>query len=123
MRVWVVTAAVLAFLHAGASLLGAIGMGLSADNAEPMSTNEALGVAAVVALMAVATGICAILALTGLPWPLLVAAVVSLAISGYVALRVASNPGGYQLPLLFAVLPVAVVVALVVGLTRRPVPA
>ncbi|TCK21577.1 hypothetical protein [Pseudonocardia endophytica] len=123
MRAWVVTAAVLAFLHAGVSLLGAVGMGLTADNAEPMSTSEALGVAGAVALMAVATGVCAILALTGRPRPLLAAAVVSLVISAYVAFRVASNPGGYQLPLIFAVLPVAVLVALVVGFTRRPVPA
>lgn len=120
MRAWTVTAAVLAFLHAGTSFLGAMGAALTADNAEPMTTDEALGVAAVIALMAIATAVGAILLLTGRPWPVLVAAGLSLAISVYLVVRVGATPGGYQLPLIFAVLPAAVVAIVGTGLGRRP---
>jgi hypothetical protein len=119
-RAWIVTAAVLAFLHAAASLLGAMGMGATADNAEPMSTNEALGVAAVVAAMAVATAVGGVLLLTGRPWPVLVAACVSLGISAYVAFRLSASPGGYQLPLIFAVLPEIVAAVVIASIVVGP---
>lgn len=121
-RGWIVAAAVVAFVHAAACFLGAVGAGLTADNAEPMSTGEALGLAAVIALVALATVVGAILALTWRPWPLLGAAVASLAVSAYVAFRMSGTPEGYQLPLIFAVLPAVVVAAVVTGVSRRPRP-
>lgn len=118
-RGWTVTAAVLAFLHAGTSLLGATGLGMTADQADPVSTDEALMIAAVIAVMALALFVTAILLLVGHPLPVLAVTCVSLAISAYVGLRWAGEPGAYQIPLIFAVLPAAVAAIVGVQLGRR----
>ncbi|RZT87161.1 hypothetical protein EV383_4069 [Pseudonocardia sediminis] len=116
MRVYYAVAAVLGLLHGLACALGAMGMGATADQADPMTTDEALGVAGVVFAVGVATIVGAALLLVGKkPTTMAIGLSASLVVSGYVALRWMGEIGGYQLPAIYAVLPVVALAAVAVG--------
>ncbi|MBW0101955.1 hypothetical protein [Pseudonocardia sp. KRD291] len=126
MSVYYRTAGAFALLHGLGCVLGALGFGMTADHAEPMSTDEASTVSLLIFVVGVVTIVGASMPLGGTrPVTLLVGVFASLAVSGYVAVRWIGRVDGfgYQVPLSYAVIPVLVIGLVFAGSRRAPITA